>query len=121
MTKVMATTWSESDDSEKGDKSSSDDELTINYTAFGATCVDDKVVGKNALTSDPIEEKDEEVALEVIGKATHWDMAHIDSRDQGEGLNERNDSIGEMEDVGDNSSEDDSHLTLQMEVWREWM
>ncbi|KAK0604883.1 hypothetical protein LWI29_020537 [Acer saccharum] len=92
MAKVMATTWSESDDSGKGGKSSSDDELTINYTAFGATCVEDKVVGKNALTSDPIEERDEEVAIEKIGVATHWDMALINSRDQGEGLNEGNDS-----------------------------
>ena len=80
---------------ERETKSSSDDELTINYTAFGATCVDDKVVGKNDLTRDPIEERDEEVALEEIGVATHWDMALINSRDQGEGLNEGNDSISE--------------------------
>ncbi|KAK0584411.1 hypothetical protein LWI29_012856 [Acer saccharum] len=72
-----------SDDSGKGDKSSSDDELTIDYTAFRATYVEDKVVGKKALTSDPIEEKDEEVALKEISVATHWDMALIDSRDQG--------------------------------------
>ena len=54
MAKVMTAKWSESDDSGEGDKSSSDDELTIDYTAFGATCVEDKVVGKKALTSDPI-------------------------------------------------------------------
>jgi hypothetical protein len=39
--KVMAATWSDSDDSGEGDKSSSDDELTINYTAFGATFVEE--------------------------------------------------------------------------------
>ncbi|KAK1575680.1 hypothetical protein Q3G72_007535 [Acer saccharum] len=108
MAKMMATTWSESDDSRNGDKSSSDDELTVNYTAFGATCVDDKVVGKNDLTSDPIKEKDEEVALEKVNVATYWDMALIDSRDHGEGLNGGNDSISEKKSGGDNSSEDDS-------------
>ena len=45
------------------------------------------------MTCDPIREKDEEVALEVIGVATHWDMALITSRNQGEGLDEGNDSI----------------------------
>ncbi|KAK1552620.1 hypothetical protein Q3G72_020482 [Acer saccharum] len=33
--------------------------LTIDYTAFGATCVEDKVVGKNDLTRDLIVERDE--------------------------------------------------------------
>ena len=54
----MAATWSESDDSREGDKSSSDEELTINYSAFGASYVENEVVGKKILTSDPLEERD---------------------------------------------------------------
>ncbi|KAK1551053.1 hypothetical protein Q3G72_029389 [Acer saccharum] len=70
--KVMAASLSgSSDDSGEGDESSSDKELATNYTAFGATCVEDEVDGNDALTVDPIEEIDEEVALEVIGVATH--------------------------------------------------
>ena len=90
----MATTWSESDDSGKGDKSSSDEDLAFNYTTFRTTYEENEVGGKKALTSDPIEEKDKEVAREVIAVTTHWDMALITSSDQGEGLDEGNDSIG---------------------------
>ena len=104
----MATTWDESDVSGEVDKSSSDDELTINFTAFGATYEENEVVGKNAIASDPIEEKVEEVALEEIVVATHWDMALIDSRNQGEGLDEEIESIGEKESLEDDTSEDDS-------------
>ena len=45
----MAATWSESDDSGEGDKSSSDDKLTNKFKAFGATCEENEVVGKNAI------------------------------------------------------------------------
>ena len=74
----MVATWSESDDSEEGDKSSSDDELINNFKALGATYEENEVVGKNSVASDPIEEKVEEVALKESFVATHWDMALID-------------------------------------------
>jgi hypothetical protein len=35
-------------------------------------------------------------------------MAHITSSDQGKGLDEENDSIGEMESIGDDSSDENS-------------
>ncbi|KAK0573134.1 hypothetical protein LWI29_003414 [Acer saccharum] len=81
---MIAAIWSESDDSGEGDKCSSDDELINNFKALGATCEENEVVGKNSVASDPIEEKVEEVALEEIVVASHWDMALIDSRDQSE-------------------------------------
>ncbi|MGT6539053.1 hypothetical protein ACRWUV_26790, partial [Escherichia coli] len=85
----MAATWS--DDSGEGDKSSSDDELTINYTAFGATYVENEVDGKEVVTSDPIEEKDEEVAQRVEEVATHWDMSINSSRNKFDDLDEEDD------------------------------
>jgi hypothetical protein len=51
--KEMATSWSE-DESEEDP--SSDEELAINYTAFGATHVEVEEDGKNALTCDPKKE-----------------------------------------------------------------
>ena len=56
------------------------------------------------MTSDPIEEIDEEVALEVIGVTTHWDMALITSSNQSEDLDEKDDFIGEMEGIRDDFS-----------------
>ncbi|KAK1588131.1 hypothetical protein Q3G72_020129 [Acer saccharum] len=106
--KMMVATWSESDDSGEGDKSSSDDELINNFKALGATNEVNEVVGKIFVASDPIEEKVEEVALEEIVVASHWDMALIDSRDQGEGLDEDIGSIGEEESLEDDTSGDDS-------------
>ena len=100
--KVMAATWS--DDSGEGDKSSSDDDITINYTAFGATFVEDIVDGKKVVTSDPKEERDEEVALDVVGVATHWDMSITSSRNKFDDLDEEDDSIGELENIEDDSS-----------------
>ncbi|KAK1563534.1 hypothetical protein Q3G72_028847 [Acer saccharum] len=69
--KMMVATWSESDDSEEGDKSSRDDELINNFKALGATKEVNEVVGKISVASDPIEEKVEEVALEEIVVASH--------------------------------------------------
>ena len=100
----MAAIWSGScDNSGEGDKSSSDEEFAINYMAFGATFVEDEIDGKDVLTSDPIEEIDEEVAIEVVGVATHWDMAHTLSRDKFGDLDEEDDSIDKMENIGDDS------------------
>ena len=55
------------------------------------------------MTSDPIEEIDEEVAIEVVGVATHWDMSNTSSRDKFDDLDEEDDSIGELENVEDDS------------------
>ena len=66
--KAMATSLSE-DKSEEDP--SSEEELATNYVAFGATHVEVEDDGKVALTSDPIEEINEEVAIEVVGVATH--------------------------------------------------
>ena len=100
----MAATWSgSSDDSGEGDKSSSDEELAIKYTAFGATFVEDEVDGKDVLICDSIKEIDEEVAIKVVGAATHWDMSNTSSRDKFDDLDEEDDSIGKMENIGDYS------------------
>ena len=106
--KVMAATWSNSDDSEEGDKSSSDDELVNNFKAMGATREENEVVGEYSGASDPLEEKVVEVALKESFVATHWDMELIDSRDQGEGLREEVESIGEEESLKDETSGEDS-------------
>ena len=44
----------------------------------------------------------------MVGVATHWDMAHITSNDQGKGIDEEFYSIGEMESVGDDFSNENS-------------
>jgi hypothetical protein len=91
--KVMAATWSDSDDSEEGDKSSSDDELVNNFKAMGATREENEVVGEYSGASDPIVEKVKEVAPKENFVATHWDMALIDPRNHGDGLREEVESI----------------------------
>jgi hypothetical protein len=78
---------------------------------FRATRVEVEEDGKDALTCDPKEELDEEVAKEVVGVATHFDMAHVTSCDQGKGHDEENDSIGKMEGIGDDSSVENSLST----------
>ena len=49
---------------------------------------------------DPKEELDKE----VVGVATHWDLAYSSSRDKFDDLNEGDDSIDEMEIIGDDTS-----------------
>ena len=102
--KVMAATWSESDDSEEGDKSSSGDELVNNFKAMGATREENEVVGEYSGASDPLEEKVVEVAMKENYVATHWDMALIDPRNHGDGLREEVESIGEEESLEDDTS-----------------
>ena len=75
---------------------------------MGATREENEVVGEYSGASDPIVEKVKEVAPKEIFVATHWDMALIDSRDQGEGLREEVTSIGEEESLEDETSGEDS-------------
>ncbi|KAK1592668.1 hypothetical protein Q3G72_028566 [Acer saccharum] len=92
--KTMATSWSENESEEDPP---SDKKLTINYTTFGATHVEVEIDDKDALTSDPIDGIDEKIAKEIVGVATHWDMAHITSSDQSDGLDEKDDSVDYVE------------------------
>ena len=60
------------------------------------------------MSCDPKQGIDEEVAKKVVDVASHWDMTDITSNDQGKGLDMEVDSIGEMESVRDDSSNENS-------------
>jgi hypothetical protein len=95
--KALATLWDKYEDEENP---SSDEELAIIYTEFGAKSVEVEVDGKVAFTCDPQEEQD----IEVVGEATHRDLAHSSSRDKFDDLDEGEDSFGEMEFIEDDTS-----------------
>ena len=99
--KALATLWDKYEDDENP---SSDEELAIIYTEFGAKSVKVEDDGKVAFTYDPQEELD----IKVVGVATHRDLAHSSSRDKFDDLDEGDDSIGEMEIIGCK----DSHILI---------
>ncbi|KAK0581400.1 hypothetical protein LWI29_013370 [Acer saccharum] len=84
--KALATLWDKYEDDENP---SSDEELAIIYTEFGAKSVEVEEDGIVALTCNPQEELD----IEVVGVATHRDLAHSSSRDKFDDLDEGDDSI----------------------------
>ena len=95
--KALATLWDKYEDDENP---SSDEELAIIYTEFGAKSVEVEEDGKVAFPCNP----QEELGIEVVGVATHRDLAHSSSREKFDDLDEGDDSIGEMENRGDDTS-----------------
>ncbi|KAK1555874.1 hypothetical protein Q3G72_032617 [Acer saccharum] len=107
--KEMATSSSESE-SESEEDSFSDEDLEINYMAFGVSHVDVGEEGKNVSICDLKEGIDEEVARDVDDVATLWEVACITSYDQGKGLNEEVDSVTHLSEELVRSKEVEDNL-----------
>ena len=79
---------------------------SLPLTTFRAIRAEVEEDGKDALICDIEEGKDEVVAREVVGVATYCNVDCITSNDQGKGLDNEVDSVGEMKSVGDDSSDE---------------
>ncbi|KAK0604393.1 hypothetical protein LWI29_015251 [Acer saccharum] len=114
-------TVTSSSDTKSVEDFSSDEELVIYYTAFGASHVDVGEECKNASICDLKEGVDEKVTRGVIDVATDWEVACITSNDQGKGLDEKVDSVGERQSVEDDSSGESSSSHSNKDLMKIWI